>query len=76
MRTVYNFQYKGENLPKLTKSAAMGFISKGLKNKFETPMVNKPSVFELLKLYWKYKSNKENTSNDKDVNNESINDGF
>ena len=29
----------------------MGFCSKGLKNEFETAMVNEPSVFEPLKLY-------------------------
>ena len=29
----------------------MGFCSKGLKNKFETAMVNEPSVFEPLKFY-------------------------
>ena len=33
------------------KSAAIGFCSKGLKNKFETAMVNEPSVFEPLKFY-------------------------
>ena len=33
------------------KSAAMRIFSKGLKNKFETAMVNEPSVFEPLKLY-------------------------
>ena len=33
------------------KSAAMGFFSKGLKNGFETAMVNEPSVFEPLKFY-------------------------
>ena len=33
------------------KSAAMGF-SKGLKNEFETAMVNMPSVFEPLKFYF------------------------
>ena len=33
------------------KSAAMGFFSKGLKNEFETAMVNEPSVFEPLKFY-------------------------
>ena len=33
------------------KSAAMGFCSKGLKNEFETVMVNEPSVFEALKFY-------------------------
>ena len=29
----------------------MGFCSKGLKNEFETAVVNEPSVFELLKFY-------------------------
>ena len=33
------------------KSAAMGFCSNGLKNEFETAMVNEPSVFEPLKFY-------------------------
>ena len=33
------------------KSAAMGFFSKGLKNEFETDVVNEPSVFEPLKFY-------------------------
>ena len=33
------------------KSAAIGFFSKGLKNEFETAVVNEPSVFEPLKLY-------------------------
>ena len=32
------------------KSAAMGF-SKGLKNEFETTVVNEPSMFEPLKFY-------------------------
>ena len=31
-------------------SAAMGFFSRGLKNEFETAVVNEPSVFEPLKL--------------------------
>ena len=30
----------------------MGFCSKGLKNEFETAMVNEPSVFEPLKFYY------------------------
>ena len=34
-----------------TKSAAVGFCSKGLENEFETVMVNEPSVFEPLKFY-------------------------
>ena len=33
-----------------SKSAAMGFFSKGLKNKFETAVVNEPLVFESLKV--------------------------
>ena len=33
------------------KSAAMGFFSKGVKNEFETAMVNEPLVFEPLKFY-------------------------
>ena len=48
---MYHFQYKKENHPKFLKSAAMGFCSKGLKNKFETVMVNEPSVLEPLKFY-------------------------
>ena len=33
------------------KSAAVGFFSKGLKNGFETAVVNERSVFEPLKFY-------------------------
>ena len=33
------------------KSSAMGFYPKGLKNEFETAVVNEPSVFEPLKFY-------------------------
>ena len=33
---------------------AMGFFSKGLKNEFETTVVNELSVFELLKVYCTY----------------------
>ena len=33
------------------KSAVIGFFSKGLKNEFETAMVNEPSMFEPLKFY-------------------------
>ena len=44
--TIFNIKMKITlNYP---KSAAMGFCSKGLKNKFETAMVNEPSVFEPL----------------------------
>ena len=37
------------------KSAATGCFSKGLKNEFETAVVNEPSVFEPLKFYCIYK---------------------
>ena len=33
------------------KSAVLGIFSKGLKNEFETAMVNEPSVFEPSKFY-------------------------
>ena len=33
------------------KSIVMGFCSNGLKNEFETAVVNEPSVFEPLKFY-------------------------
>ena len=45
--TIFNIKKQiSRNYP---KSAAMGFCSKGLKNEFETAMVNEPSVFEPLK---------------------------
>ena len=49
-QTIYHFQYKKITL-NYPKSAATGFRSKGLKNKFETAVVNEPSVFEPLKFY-------------------------
>ena len=45
------FNIKKENTLNYPKSAAMRFYSKGLKNKFKTPVVNKPSVFKPLKFY-------------------------
>ena len=47
------FNIRKENHPKLFKnySAVMGFFSKGLKNEFETTMVNEPSAFEPLTFY-------------------------
>ena len=46
---------QGHNKKKFTlnypTSSAMGFFSKGLKNEFETAVVNEPSVFEPLKFY-------------------------
>ena len=37
--------------PDYSKSAAMEYFSYGLKNEFETAVVNEPSVFEPLKFY-------------------------
>ena len=44
-------QYKNENHPKLCQISNYGICSKGLKNEFETAVVNEPSVFEPLKFY-------------------------
>ena len=45
--TIFNINKKiALNYP---KSAAIFFFSKGLKNEFETSVVNEPSVFEPLK---------------------------
>ena len=48
-------QYTIFNIKKITlyysKSAAMGFCSKGLKKDFESAVTNEPSVFEPLKVY-------------------------
>ena len=38
------------------KTAAVGFCSKGLKNEFETAVVNELSVFEPLKFYCIFKT--------------------
>ena len=48
-----------------SKSAAIGFLSKGLKNAFETALVNEPSVFEPLMfycifIYWRFESYEPN----------------
>ena len=40
-----------KNILNYPKSAAMGFFSKGLKNEFETAVVNEPSVVKPLKFY-------------------------
>ena len=47
--TIFSMSMK--NCLNYPKSAAMGFFSEGLKNEFETAMVNEPSVFESLKFY-------------------------
>ena len=53
--TIFNTKKKKITLD-YPKSAAMGFFSCGLKHKFETAMVNQPSVFEPLKFYCIYSS--------------------
>ena len=40
-----------ENHPKLSQICSCGIFSQGLKNEFETAVVNEPSVFEPLKFY-------------------------
>ena len=45
------FNIKKKTTLNYSKSAAMGFCSKGLKNKFKTAEINEPSVFESLKFY-------------------------
>ena len=47
--TIFNMSKK--DTINYLKSAAMGFFSKGLKNEFETAIVNEPSVFEPLKFH-------------------------
>ena len=49
--TIYHFQYKRENTLNYHKSAAMECFPKGLKNEFETAVINESSVFEPLKFY-------------------------
>ena len=44
-------QYKKENHLKLSQIRNYGICSKGLKNEFETAMVNEPSVFKPLKFH-------------------------
>ena len=46
--TIFNIKKNTLNQP---KSAAIRFFPKGLKNEFETAMVNEPSVFEQSKFY-------------------------
>ena len=49
--TIYHLQYKKENPHKLSQICSCAIFSKGFKNKFETTVVNQPSVFEPLKFY-------------------------
>ena len=46
------FKIKIENHPKLSTIFSYGIFSNGLKNEFKTAVVNKPSVFEPLKVYF------------------------
>ena len=46
---------KTENHPTLLQICSYGIFSKGLKNEFETAVVNGPSVFEPLKFYCNFK---------------------
>ena len=45
------FNIKKKIILNYPKSTPTGFCSKGLKNEFETALVNEPSVFEPLKFY-------------------------
>ena len=50
------FQYKKENIHKLSQICNYGIFTKGHKNEFETAVVNERSVFEPLKVYCTYRS--------------------
>ena len=45
------FNIKKESHSKLSQICSYGIFPKGLKNEFETDVVNDPSVFEPLKFY-------------------------
>ena len=45
------FDMKKENRLKLSQICSYGIFFKGIKNEFETTVVNKPSVFEPFKFY-------------------------
>ena len=47
--TIFNMNKKKH--PRLSQICSHGFFSKGLKNEFETAVVNEPSVFKSLKFY-------------------------
>ena len=49
--TIYLSNVKKENPPKLSKICRYVIFSKGLKNEFDTAVVDEPSVFEPLKFY-------------------------
>ena len=51
VHTIYHFQYEKENNPKLSQTYSYGIFSNGLKKEFELAELNKPPVFESLKVY-------------------------
>ena len=51
MYTLYTIFIMGKNHPRFILNLQLWDFSKGLKNEFETPMVNEPSMFEPLKFY-------------------------
>ena len=51
---IYYFQYEQEKYIKLSQICSYGLLSKGLKNEFETDVVNEPSVFKPVKFYCTY----------------------
>ena len=55
--TIFNIKKETLDYPIF---AAIGFFSKGFKNKFETAMANEPSVFEPLKGYCIYTASGQN----------------
>ena len=47
----FSMKKKKKNHAKLSQICNQGMFFKGLKNEFETAVVNEPSVFEPLKFY-------------------------
>ena len=59
-----SFQYKKENHTKLSEICSYEIFSKGLKNEFETALVNEPLVFEPTNFYCTYSTAKISKIND------------
>ena len=55
------FNMNKKNTLKLSKICSYGLFSKGLKNEFETAVVNEPLVFEPLKFYCIIKTEEQAT---------------
>ena len=51
LRSLAQYIKKKNIHPKLSSICSYGIFSKGLKNEYETAVVNEPSVFEPLKFY-------------------------